>query len=51
MTHNKPIGVVGVGLMGEVYVRRLVAAGLSVVGFDVDAARMARLAPIGARAG
>ncbi len=51
MTHNIPVGVIGVGLMGEVYVRRLVAAGLSVVGFDVDATRMARLAQIGARAG
>ncbi len=51
MTGDRPVGVIGVGLMGEVYVRRLVAAGLSVIGFDVDAARMARLAQIGARAG
>ncbi len=51
MTGSRPVGVIGIGLMGEVYVRRLVAAGLSVIGFDVDAARMARLAQIGARAG
>ncbi len=51
MTGDRPVGVIGVGLMGEVYVRRLVAAGLSVIGFDVDAARVARLAQIGARAG
>ncbi len=51
MTSSRPVGVIGIGLMGEVYVRRLVAAGLSVIGFDIDAARMARLAPIGARAG
>ncbi len=51
MTGNLPVGVIGVGLMGEVYVRRLVAAGLPVVGFDVDAAKMTHLAPIGARAG
>jgi 3-hydroxyisobutyrate dehydrogenase-like beta-hydroxyacid dehydrogenase len=51
MTSGNPVGVIGVGLMGEVYVRRLVTAGSSVVGFDVDAARMTRLAHIGARAG
>ncbi len=51
MTGSTPVGIIGVGLMGEVYVRRLVAAGLSVVGFDVDAAKMTRLAQIGARAG
>jgi len=46
-----PVGVVGIGLMGEVYVHRLVAAGFSVVGFDVDAAKNERLAPSGARTG
>jgi 3-hydroxyisobutyrate dehydrogenase-like beta-hydroxyacid dehydrogenase len=51
MAGNNPIGLVGIGLMGEVYARRLIAAGFSVTGFDVDAARMARLAQIGGRAG
>jgi 3-hydroxyisobutyrate dehydrogenase-like beta-hydroxyacid dehydrogenase len=37
--------------MGEVYARRLVAAGFAVIGFDIDPARTGRLAPIGARAG
>jgi 2-hydroxy-3-oxopropionate reductase len=46
-----PVGIIGVGLMGEVYVRRLVAAGFSVVGFDVNVERNARLAAWGARAG
>ena len=46
-----PVGVVGLGLMGDVYVRRLVAAGCAVIGFDVDAAKNDRLAQIGARAG
>ncbi|MFZ3361351.1 MAG: NAD(P)-binding domain-containing protein, partial [Xanthobacteraceae bacterium] len=46
-----PVGVVGLGLMGEVYSRRLVAAGFTVVGFDIDAAKNARLADIGARGG
>jgi 3-hydroxyisobutyrate dehydrogenase-like beta-hydroxyacid dehydrogenase len=46
-----PVGLVGVGLIGEVYARRLVAAGLAVIGFDVDAAKNEKLASLGARAG
>ena len=46
-----PVGLVGLGLMGEVYARRLVAAGLPVIGFDIDAEKNARLAAMGARAG
>jgi 3-hydroxyisobutyrate dehydrogenase-like beta-hydroxyacid dehydrogenase len=37
--------------MGEVYARRLVAAGLTVIGYDVDPAKNERLAQFGARAG
>ena len=52
MAPNKqPVGVIGVGLMGEVYARRLVAAGFAVIGFDVDPAKNARLANFGAQAG
>ena len=36
--------------MGEVYARRLIAAGFSVIGFDVDAAKNARLTALGGRA-
>src|SRR6202167_1890908 len=50
MAGNHPVGLVGIGLMGDVYARRLLAAGFSVTGFDVDAARMERLAQIGGRA-
>ncbi|MGC1777138.1 MAG: NAD(P)-dependent oxidoreductase [Xanthobacteraceae bacterium] len=50
MARKLPVGVVGIGLMGEVYVRRLVAAGFDVAGFDVDAAKTACLVEIGARA-
>jgi putative dehydrogenase len=46
-----PVGLIGIGLMGEVYARRLIAAGFSVVGFDVDARKSERLAEIGGRAG
>jgi prephenate dehydrogenase len=42
------VGLVGLGLMGEVYARRLIAAGFSVTGFDVDATRNERLLQIGA---
>ncbi len=50
-TRGTPVGLVGLGLMGEVYARRLVAAGLPVIGFDIDAEKNARLAAMGARAG
>src|SRR6202051_3338723 len=51
MVGANPVGVIGLGLMGEVYARRLIAAGFAVVGFDVDAAKSERLAQIGARPG
>jgi len=46
---SAPVGVVGLGLMGEVYARRLIDAGVPVTGFDIDPARSARLADIGGR--
>ncbi len=51
MTATKPVGVIGIGLMGEVYARRLVTAGFAVTGFNVDAGKTARLVEIGGRAG
>jgi 3-hydroxyisobutyrate dehydrogenase-like beta-hydroxyacid dehydrogenase len=51
MSPRTPVGVIGVGLMGEVYARRLIAAGFTVIGFDVDPAKSARLANLGAQAG
>jgi len=51
MAPRTPVGVIGVGLMGEVYARRLVAAGFTVIGYDVDAAKNERLAQFGAQAG
>jgi putative dehydrogenase len=41
------VGLVGVGLMGMAFARRLRGAGLPVVGFDVDPARLEQLAAIG----
>ncbi|HEY2135107.1 MAG TPA: NAD(P)-dependent oxidoreductase, partial [Xanthobacteraceae bacterium] len=49
MQRQNPVGVIGVGLMGEVLSRRLIAAGFGVVGRDVDPAKTARLAEFGAR--
>src|SRR4249920_2955818 len=46
---SAPVGIVGLGLMGEVYARRLVESGIPVIGFDIDPARSARLADIGGR--
>ena len=46
-----PVGIIGVGLMGEVYARRLMAAGFSVIGFDIDPAKNQRLIQIGGRSG
>jgi putative dehydrogenase len=51
MPAQTPVGLLGVGLMGEVYARRLIAAGFGIIGFDVDTGRNERLKQIGARAG
>ena len=44
---RNPIGLVGVGLMGTAFAHRMRGAGLSVVGFDVDPARLDALVAIG----
>ena len=46
-----PVGVIGLGLMGDAYVRRLAGVGFTVVGFDIDQAKNMRLSDIGARDG
>ena len=51
MPQQKPVGLIGFGLMGDVYARRLIAAGFSALGFDIDPKRIERLAEIGGRAG
>ena len=44
---SAPVAIVGLGLMGEVYARRLLDADIPVIGFDIDPARRSRLAEIG----
>jgi 3-hydroxyisobutyrate dehydrogenase-like beta-hydroxyacid dehydrogenase len=47
---RKPVGVIGTGLMGMACAKRLLAAGFDVLGYDVDAAKLAGLAALGGRA-
>ena len=47
---NKAVGLVGLGLIGSVLARRLMAAGFDVVGYDIDAARRSQFAAAGGRA-
>jgi putative dehydrogenase len=50
MSIEPPVGVIGTGLMGEVFARRLAGASFSVVGYDIDPAKSARLKDFGAQA-
>src|SRR4029077_313854 len=50
MVSQSSVGLVGFGLMGEVYATRLLAAGFAVEAYDVDAAKAERMAQIGVRA-
>jgi 3-hydroxyisobutyrate dehydrogenase-like beta-hydroxyacid dehydrogenase len=47
---KKSVGVIGLGLMGEVFSRRLIDGGQNVIGYDIDAAKGVRLADMGGRA-
>jgi 3-hydroxyisobutyrate dehydrogenase-like beta-hydroxyacid dehydrogenase len=44
MGDKQAIGLIGIGLMGDAFASRLTGAGLSVVGYDIDPAKGARLA-------
>ena len=47
---REPVGVIGLGLLGSAIARRLLAAGYTVLGYDVDQAKAASLAPAGLQA-
>jgi putative dehydrogenase len=47
MTAQAPVGMIGLGLMGTALATRLIEAGISVVGFDIDPARCSALGDIG----
>jgi phosphoglycerate dehydrogenase-like enzyme len=48
MPEKPPVGLIGLGLMGEALAYRLIGAGMPVIGYDIDPARTARLAALGA---
>jgi len=50
VTNNSPVGIVGLGLLGQALAQRLIGAGFAVEGFDIDATQHARLAALGGRA-
>jgi len=50
MDKTKPVGVVGLGLLGMAVARRLLAAGYAVAGYDLDAAKGAALTAQGGQA-
>ena len=45
--NDSPVAVIGLGLMGEVYVRRLLDARIPVIGYDIDPSKRDRLDAIG----
>jgi len=47
--NDSPVAVIGLGLMGEVYARRLLDARTPVIGYDIDPSKRDRLAAIGGR--
>ena len=49
MTARKPVGLIGIGLLGQAFAHRLLDAGFEVVGFDVDPAKNAKLGELGGR--
>jgi len=46
---REPVGLVGIGLLGQAFAHRLLGAGFEVLGFDVDAGKTAKLAELGGR--
>ncbi len=50
MTTPTPVGLIGIGLMGMACARRMRAAGLELLGYDVDANKLDALAKIGGKA-
>ena len=49
MPDRNPVGIVGIGLLGQALAQRLLGAGFDVAGFDVDAAKNAKLLELGGR--
>ena len=50
MRDGAPVGLIGLGLMGEAFTHRLLTAKFEVVGFDIDRGKGAKLTAMGGRA-
>ena len=46
---REPVGLIGTGLMGMACAKRLLGAGYELLGYDVDAGKIARLKENGGR--
>jgi 3-hydroxyisobutyrate dehydrogenase len=49
MSERNPVGLIGIGLLGQALAHRLLGAGFEVAGFDVDPAKTAKLLDLGGR--
>ena len=49
MPDRAPLGLIGIGLLGQAFAHRLLGAGFEVLGFDIDPAKSAKLAELGGR--
>ena len=50
MNHRTPIGVIGIGLMGMACAKRMRAAGLELLGYDVDTKKLEAFINLGGKA-
>src|SRR5262249_16327214 len=46
---RNPLGLIGIGLLGQAFAHPVVGGGFEVVGFDVDPVKNAKLAELGGR--
>ena len=47
LTSTNPVGLIGLGLLGEALAKRLLQGGYQIIGFDVDRAKLDTLASLG----
>ena len=47
MTDTKPIGLIGLGLLGQALAQRVAGASFGLVGYDIDPAKTAALVKLG----
>ena len=50
MPDRNPVGLIGVGLLGQALAHRLLGSGFAVAGFDIDRAKMGELVRLGGEA-